>query len=167
MKALLTILTATLLTAGASAQAQEVPAWLCNMNFSGTNKSVQIIVGKSEFNGKGTVSCVSAHRERVEFPIKVTMSSKPIAPRVGLGKMELYGQALQIALTNDQPESLLGSYLVAEGRAALVGGAGVIAAVRASDKNFSLNISLQLVKGFGVDLGFRKMKIELDNDRLN
>lgn len=166
MKALLTILTTALLTAGVSAQAKEVPAWLCNMNFSGTNKSVQIIVGKSEFKGKGTVSCVSVHRERVEFPIKVTMSSKPIAPRIGLGKMELYGQALQIAL-NDQPESLLGNYLVAEGRAAVIGGAGVIAAVRASDKNFSLNISLQLVKGFGVDLGFRKMKIELDNEVLN
>ena len=150
--------------AAGMAHANSNPAWLCNLNFSGKSKSVQVIVGHSEFSGKGTVRCISNDREELVMPIKVTMTSKPIAPRIGLGKMELYGEALQLTLTNSDPTSLLGSYLVAEGRAAVVGGVGVIAAVRAKDDNFSLNISLQVVKGFGVDLGFRKMKIELDTE---
>ncbi|MBY0554712.1 hypothetical protein K2P97_09295 [bacterium] len=155
-----------ILTTGAMAQA-DVPAWVCALNFKGTSKSVQIIVGHSEFNGTGTVRCVSASQERVEYPITVKMSTKPLAPKIGLGKMELYGEALQIAISNGTPEALLGNYVIAEGRAAIIGGAGVIAAVRAADQNLSLSISLQLVKGFGFDLGFRKMVIALDPTRMN
>ncbi|MEQ1723917.1 MAG: hypothetical protein ABL930_12135 [Pseudobdellovibrio sp.] len=160
-----TIVLMAILTSGAMAQA-DVPAWVCALNFQGTSKSVQLIVGKSEFNGKGTVRCVSASNERVEYPIIVTMKTHPIAPKIGLGKMELYGEALQVAISNGTPEALLGDYVILEGRAAIVGGAGVIAAVRAADNNLSLSVSLQLVKGFGFDLGFRKMTIELDSARL-
>ena len=161
-----TIVALTILVAGTVAKADGLPAWVCNLNFQGTSKSAQIIVGKSEFNGKGTVRCVSASNLRAEYPVTVTMTSAPIAPRIGLGKMELYGESLQVTLNDGTPESLLGDYLVAEGRAAVIGGAGVIAAVHAGNTALSFNVSVQLVKGFGVDLGFRKMKIEVDSSRL-
>ncbi len=142
----------------------DVPAWLCAVNFTGTSKSVQIIVGKSEFNGTGTVRCVSAGNERVELPVKITMHSH-FAPRIGLGKMELYGEALQVVVAGN-PQSLLGDYLVLEGRGAIGLGAGVIAATKLDDKSLTLSLSLQLVTGGGIELGFRKMKIELDSARL-
>ena len=151
------------LVSGSFAMA-DVPAWVCAMNFTGTSKSVQIIVGKSEFKGAGTVRCVSASNERVEYPVTISMHSH-FAPRIGLGKMKLYGEALQVAIAGN-PESLLGTYLVAEGRAAIGVGAGFIAAVKADDDSVALNLSLQLVTGGGVELGFRKMKIELDQARL-
>ncbi len=158
------VILATIVLLSGSISMADVPAWVCALNFTGTSKSVQIIVGKSEFKGAGTVRCVSAGNERVEMPVKVTMHSH-FAPRIGLGKMNLYGEALQVTIAGS-PESLLGDYLVFEGRGAIGVGAGVIAAVKADDKSLALNISVQLVTGAGFELGFRKMKIELDSSRL-
>lgn len=159
---------AILLTgAFASANEVEVPAWICALNFHGTNKSAQVFIGKSEFKGQGTVRCVSASNDRVEYPVKVTMKTKPLAPNIGIGKMDLYGEALQIALTSTNPQALLGKYLVAEARAAVGVGAGALVAVRADEEALSLSVSLQLIKGVGFDIGFRKMIIELDTTRLD
>lgn len=142
----------------------DVPAWLCALNFTGKSKSVQIIIGKSEFNGKGTIRCVSSDNERTEIPVTISMNSH-FAPRIGIGKMELYGEALQVALSG-APQSMLGQYLLLEGRGAIGVGAGVIAATKVDDESLQLNLSLQLVSGGGIELGFRKMKIELDSSRL-
>lgn len=158
------LVTLAIISSAAVAEA-DVPAWLCNLNFQGQSKSVQIIVGKSEFKGAGTVRCVDGKGARVEYPVSVTMTSGPIAPRLGLGKFELYGEALQVAVSNKSPEALLGDYLVVEGRAGIVGGAGAMTAVHAGDDALSLTLSLQVVKGFGIEIGFRKMKIELDKTR--
>ncbi len=157
------LLVAAVVLSGSVAMA-DVPAWLCAMNFTGKSKSVQIIVGVSEFNGTGTVRCVSADNERVEMPVKISMNSH-FAPRIGIGKMELYGEALQVAVAGD-PQSLLGSYLLAEARGTIGVGAGVIAATKVDDESLTLSLSLQLVTGGGIELGFRKMKIELDSSRL-
>ena len=108
------VLLAVAVVLSGSVAMADVPAWLCAVNFTGTSKSVQIIVGNSEFNGTGTVRCVSAGNERVELPVKITMHSH-FAPRIGLGKMELYGEALQVVVAGN-PQSLLGDYLVLEGR---------------------------------------------------
>lgn len=161
------IVALAILTSGAMAQAADIPAWICNLNFQGKSKSVQVFVGKSEFNGAGTIRCLAASGETAEYPITVTMETKPLAPFVGLGKMKLYGEALQIALSTGTPEALLGNYYVAEARAAVGVGAGAIVAVRAGNENLSLTVALQLIKGFGAEVGFRKMKIELDHSRLN
>lgn len=156
------LLVAAVILSGSVAMA-DVQPWLCAMNFTGKSKSVQIIVGKSEFKGQGTVRCVSGD-ERVEMPVTISMHSH-FAPRIGLGKMELYGEALQITVAGN-PQSLLGNYLVFEGRAAIGVGGGVIAATKVDDESLTLSLSLQLVTGGGIELGFRKMKIELDSSRL-
>ncbi|MGZ3727043.1 MAG: hypothetical protein ACXWQQ_14695 [Pseudobdellovibrio sp.] len=161
-----TIVALTITLAGAFAHADLKPAWVCSLNFQGTTKGVQLIIGKSEFNGAGTISCVSSKEERTSLPVTVKMHSGIIAPRIGVGVMELYGEALQVPVFGT-PESLLGSYVVAEGRAALVGGAGVLAAVHAGDNGLALDVSLQLVKGIGFDIGFRQMDIALDTSRAN
>ena len=93
------------------------------------------------------------------------LGATPVAPLIGIGYMELYGESLQIALSNGTPKALLGQYLIAQAHAAVVGGIGAITAVRAADHNLSFTVSLQLVQGLGVDLGFTQMKLELDPTR--
>lgn len=160
------ILTIFSLILSFSVQASEnsIPAsnWLCALNFNGTSQSVQIIIGHSEFKGAGTISCVSSNGEAKRYPILVSMKTKPIAAKIGLGKMELFGEALQISLLASTPENLFGKYTVLEGRASIIGGAGVIVATHVSNPDLSLSITLQLAEGLGLDVGFRKMKIELD-----
>ena len=166
MKTVIAKTTVVLAILASGAMAQAAPAWLCNLNFQGKSKSVQVLIGVSEFNGTGTVRCIAPNHAEVEYPVTVTMKSKPLAPRIGLGKFEIYGEALQVAVSSANPEALLGKYLVAEARAGVGAGAGAIVAVHAQDKTLSLTLSLQVVKGFGVELGFRTMKIELDQSRM-
>lgn len=160
-----TILTLALIVSGSVASAAEVPAWLCAMNFEGVSKGVQILVGHSEFKGQGTVVCKAISGQEVSYPVKISMKAKPLAPKISLGVQKVYGESLKVALSTGNPEDLLGTYLIAQGRAAIIGGVGVITAVRASDKNLSFDLSLQVTKGLGLDLGFSKMKIEIDETR--
>lgn len=162
-----TILALAVMATASMASAKDIPAWGCGLNFTGVSKGVQVLIGFSEFKGSGTLTCRSAEGRRVEYPITVTMKSSLLAPRISVGYMELYGQALQIALSNGTPEALLGNYEIVSGRVAVGAGAGVITAVRAAQKDLSLSISLQLVKGAGLELGFSKLKIELDPSRTN
>jgi hypothetical protein len=160
-----TLLTIAFLASASVASATEVPAWLCAMNFEGVSKGVQILIGHSEFKGQGTVVCKAVSGQEVSYPVKITMKAKPLAPKISLGYQKVYGESLKLALSSGQPEDLLGTYVIAQGRAAIVGGVGVITAVRASDKNLSFDLALHVSKGLGVDLGFSKMKIELDETR--
>jgi hypothetical protein len=148
-------------TANTEKSVSKSPAWICSLNFNGVSKGVQIIIGFSEFKGSGTLKCKSAANEKVTYPVVVKMGASPIAPAISLGYMELYGEALQFALSNGTPEALLGDYLMAQGRASIIGGVGVITAVRAAQKDLSLTISLQLVHGLGLDLGFTRMNLSL------
>lgn len=162
-----TLLTIALVASGSMASAAEVPAWLCAMNFEGVSKGVQVLIGHSDFKGQGTVVCKAISGQEVSYPVKIKMSARPLAPKISLGYQKVYGESLKVALSTGQPEDLLGTYVIAQGRAAIIGGVGVITAVRASDKNFSFDLSLQVTKGLGLDLGFSKMKIELDETRSN
>lgn len=145
----------------ASANTESVPAWACSLNFKGVSQGIQILIGYSEFKGTGTLRCTSATGEKVSYPLNVKMGASPLAPRISIGYMELYGESLQFALSSGTPEALLGDYLIAQGRAAIIGGVGAITAVRAADENLSLTLSLQLIRGIGLDLGFNSMTLSV------
>lgn len=154
-----------LMLAGSIASAK--PTWLCAMNFNGVSKGIQIVLGKSSFEGRGTIHCQSfLTGEQRQLPILVTMKTAPIAPRITLGQMNVYGEALSINLNTGSPEALLGNYYVATGRIAWAAGLGALTAVHSADNNLSLNISLQALTGAGFELGFSKLNIALDQSRL-
>jgi hypothetical protein len=88
------------------------------------------------------------------------MSTKFLAPRVALGKFDVYGEAAQIGLFSNEPEDLLGTYLVAQGQGALVAGAGAMTAIHASIPHLTMQVSVQFVKGFGLNVGLTKMTLE-------
>lgn len=152
---------------GLTTQAKaDIPAWACNMTFKGKATGVKLILGKYHFNGTGDLRCISASGVKESYPITLKMKSKFIGPQVSLSKMELTGVATNIALFTNNPKDLLGNYLVAQGQAAVVGGVGVLAAAHTDIPAITLNLSLQFTKGFGINLGFDKLKIELDQDRM-
>lgn len=157
-KALITLA----IMAASSIASADVPAWVCAMNFNGVSKGIQVIVGHFEFKGKGTLSCTSASGQKAVYPVKISMDASPLAPEVGVGYMELYGEALSISLSHGTPTALIGNYSVEKASASLIGGAGVIRAVRLNNSGLTIALSLQLTKGLGVNLGFSKMKLALD-----
>lgn len=152
---------------GLTSQAKaDIPAWACNMTFKGKATGVKLIVGKYRFNAAGDLRCISASGVKESYPITLKMKSKFIGPQVSLSKMELTGVATNIALFTNNPKDLLGNYLVAQGQASVIRGVGVLAAAHTDIPAITLNLSLQFTKGFGVNVGIDKLKIELDQDRM-
>lgn len=157
MKKLLIAL-ATMVSMQAFAQS---PLWTCGMEFDAEGKGLQLIVGKYEVKGQGNLSCISLAGEEVEVPIKVSIDSTPVALRVAFGALTAKGVSAEIALFANNPEDLLGNYLVARAEAAVIGGVGAFVATHADFPALVLNVGLEFTQGFGVNLGIEKMTIEL------
>ncbi len=168
MKSLLIAI--TLICSGVLAQAQSrisPTGWACSMGFSGQATGVKLILGYYRYNAKGNLNCISASNERVSLPITVTMHASPISANISLSKMEMKGIAANISLLNTYPEAILGNYAVLQGSVAFIGGVGAMTAVHAELPSVTLNLSLQLVKGFGFNLGINRMIVALDESRMN
>ncbi|MFM6928842.1 MAG: hypothetical protein ACKOX6_10290 [Bdellovibrio sp.] len=148
-----------------SAHAFTAPAWSCNLNFKGEASGFKVILGNYQYNGKGTLSCMNPSGEVAEYPVTVKMKAKALSPQVAIGRMELTGQAAEIALFNTNPEAILGTYYVAQAQGSIIGGVGVITATRIDLPTLALKVSLQFAKGFGVNLGLNRMEIALDQSR--
>ena len=148
------------------ANATAAPAWACSMHFKGEASGVKILVGFYNFNGTGNLNCTSATGERKLYPIKLTMKAAPLSPQISFGKMELNGLAADISLFNTNPDALLGNYYIAQGQAAIIAGVGIITAIHTNPPEVALKISLQFAKGFGINLGLNRLKIELDQSRM-
>lgn len=135
-----------------------IPAWACNLNFKAHAQGFQIIVGKFDVKGRGVLRCVSAFEVRT-IPVSINMSTKYLAPRVAMGSYDVYGETTQIGLFAYNPEDLLGTYLIAEGQGTLVAGAGAMTAIRATIPHISMQLSVQFVRGFGLNAGVTTMTI--------
>lgn len=158
------LLTIAMVLGTASAQAYQAPAWACNLSFKGEAHGFKILFGNYHYNGKGNLNCVNLTGQTVHYPVKVTMKAKPLSPQIAFGHMELFGQAAEIALFDSAPESILGSYLVAQAQGAVIGGVGIVTATRIDLPTLALKVSLQFAKGFGVNLGLNRMDITLDQE---
>jgi hypothetical protein len=137
-----------------------IPAWACNINFKAHAQGFQVILGKFSVKGHGVLRCVSPFEEVRTIPVRINLSTKFFAPRVALGKFDIYGETAQIGLFANEPEDLLGTYIVAQGQGALIAGAGAMTAVRATIPHLSLQVSVQFVKGFGLNAGITTMTVE-------
>lgn len=160
MKKVLLAIAMVLGTATANASL-EAPAWACNLAFKGQAQGFKVILGNYHYEGQGDLNCVSLTGQTAHYPVNVTMKAKPLSPQVAFGRMELTGQAAEIALFDTNPESILGTYYVAQAQAAVLGGVGLITATRVDLPTMALKVSLQFAKGFGVNLGVNRMEISL------
>lgn len=144
----------------AQAHGHAAPEWNCALGFKGEATGFKILLGTYEFNGKGTLSCISALGQTVSYPVNVTMDARPLSLQIAVGHMELVGEALEIALFDCNPADILGTYYVAQGQAAIGLGAGAVAATRVDLPEVAFQLSVELTKGLGFNLGLNRMKIE-------
>ena len=159
MKKFLMIATLSLLAF--SAQANEGrAAWICGLNFHGESRGVQLLLGSFKTVATGELNCADGVGGVYKSPVRISMQSRFLAPTVGVGMFKMAGLATEISLLNSHPSVLFGNYLVAQGEVALVGGVGAFTAVRVSPPQIALNVSVQLLSGFGLEAGIQRMKIE-------
>lgn len=144
------------------AQAQEGKLWACGMEFKGVAQGIQILVGDFKLKSTGKLTCDDGNGTTEVIPVRVTMGAAPFAPRIAFGAFEVYGASAQIQLANRNPRDLMGEYAVLQAQAAVVGGVGLVTGIHASDNDIAVQLSLQFLKGLGVNFGFTTLKIELD-----
>jgi hypothetical protein len=144
------------------AHAIQAPAWACSLSFKGEAEGLKLIYGHYSFDGRGNLFCFSPTGQSVNYPVRVTMNAKKLSPQISFGRMKLFGQASEFSLFNMSPKHVLGTYHVAQGQAAIIGGIGIITASKVDLPQFALQISLQFARGFGMNLGLNRMVIALD-----
>lgn len=136
-----------------------IGAWVCGMKFRGTSGGVKVIVGKFSTVAYGTLRCVGLGKIYTQ-KVKVTIGHHFISPTVGAGYFKVYGKAAEVSLLNASPDKLLGKYLVAQGEAAVIVGAGAFTAVKVGLPQLAVEVSLQFLKGFGAQVGIDGMKVQ-------
>lgn len=170
MKKVVMVLAMVLGTVSANAESARTPAnsaqnWNCSFGFSGISTGLKILVGFYSFDGKGTLQCVSDAGQVATYPVKVTMRASPISPAISLGVMKVNAQAADFRLVGHNPDAVFGTYDLAQGQVAVLGGLGIVTAIHETEPTFSLKLALEFARGLGVNLGLNKMRVELDNNR--
>lgn len=165
MKTLAALMLAMGLTAGMTVKAEpkNPESWSCQLQFEAKGRGLQVIIGKFKMTGPGMMSCENAAGARKEIPVKVTMGGKFFQPQIAAGWLTVKGIAKGIGIS-DAPESLLGTYYLANAQVAVIGGLGASAGfdVERND-NLSFNVNLQVTKGFGIALGVERFELEAAN----
>lgn len=161
MKNLSLLLSVMALTLSASfAQAQiEEPIWNCSVTFDIKGGGLKLLIGHYKLDGYGYLSCVDVMGNTEEYPVYVTMGGTPVSLGLGIGHLRLVGVATGIGIAG-QPTDVLGSYLVAGARGALVIGGGADLALHATNSALTLNASVQAVSGLGANIGLDYLTIE-------
>ncbi|MBC7370135.1 MAG: hypothetical protein H7326_01130 [Bdellovibrionaceae bacterium] len=147
--------------ADVQADIQAAPAWACSMAFEGKGQGLKVILGRYRFLGYGVLNCTNVTGHHASYKVKITMRTGIVSPGVSIGKFEMKGRAADISLANSSPKALLGDYYIAQGQGAIVGGVGLLTAVKVGAPQLALKISVQFVKGFGINLSLNKMNISL------
>jgi hypothetical protein len=134
--------------------------WACGLDFEGTAEGFQIIVGSFTSRATGELHCQDNEGNTYNRKVRVNMQTEPLGPVVGFGSFRFAGGAANITLIGSSPRALFGEYIVASGRAAVIGGVGAFTALKVDSPELALEISLQVLEGFGVEAGFTKMTLQ-------
>lgn len=137
----------------------EAPVWDCALSFNVQGGGMKLIVGKFQLEGQGLISCMDVLGNTQDIPVYVTLGGAPVSLGFGIGKIQMAGIASGIGLAG-QPEDLLGEYMVAGVRGSLLVGGGADVALHATHRAFTLNTSIQIVSGLGVNAGIDYLTIE-------
>jgi hypothetical protein len=143
----------------AEAADKSAPAWVCQLGFKGQAKGFKLVLGKYRLHAAGNLNCVSIIGHTESYPVWLDIDANFFTPGIALGKYNVYGQSGQISLFNSEPSELFGRYMIAQGHATIVGGVGVLTAVKAGSPQLSLTLSLNVQKGFGFDATVNVLKI--------
>lgn len=150
-----------------SASAQEVqprlqePLWTCGMEMEVSGMDIQILVGYSKLEGTGKISCVDIAGNTEVLPVKVTMGTPVLFPRLAFAPaISIKGLATGIGLASGGPSALLGNYLVVDAKIAVGAGLGGSLALLGQSNAVTINMGIQGVEGFGIAVGGTFVKLE-------
>lgn len=155
--AIMGIVAALFVTNAAKADVQE-PVWSCAMTFEAKGGGAIVLVGYYEMNGTGRISCVDVAGNEEIIPIRVQLGGLPIQPNVGVGYFHIAGVASGIGVATD-PRALLGHYVTLSAQAGVIVGAGGNIAVRGGRDALTLNLGVEVLHGFGAQLGVNQLII--------
>ena len=132
----------------------DAPTTTCRLEFQVKGTDIQILLGYSKLRGKGKIECFDPSGAREERPIKVTIGTPLLFPRISFApSLVVRGRAEKIKILKGGPQVLLGSYNTLDVRAALVAGAAAIVALEGEDNGILINLNLHDVEGFGLAAG--------------
>jgi hypothetical protein len=136
----------------------------CNLNFTATGRSAYIVVGGTNIQGSGMMTCYDFLKNVIEdIPIKVTIRG----PGVGLGVTGLNISGGQRGLgISESPDSLLGDYLVLRGNAAVGVGGAASTGIRIGKGSIQLTAQVEATSGLGAGLDLLTFSIERDSSRV-
>lgn len=133
----------------------------CNVSFHATGRSAYFLLGYTNIDGSGMMSCYDFAENVVEeIPLKV----KVRGPGAGLGitGLNISGGQAGIGL-NSSPDALLGEYLVVRGNAAVGVGGAASSGIRIAKGAFYLTVQIEANSGLGA--GVDLLSFELKRDR--
>jgi len=133
----------------------------CGLDFQVKGTDIQILVGYSRLRGVGTISCIDASGKKTSLPIKVTVGTPILFPRVSFAPwLIVRGSATDVKFLGQGPETLRGKYLTLDIRVAVDRGAASILALESEDGSIVIDLILDDVEGFGLAVGGTIVTIE-------
>lgn len=133
----------------------------CNLEFQVKGTDIQILIGYSRLRGAGSIACLDPSEKQVILPIKVTIGTPILFPRVSFApSLIVRGAATGIRVLADGPAALRGKYLTLDIRAALGQGAASILDLESEDGGTVIQLRLHDVEGFGLAVGGTIVTIE-------
>ncbi|MBT3984105.1 MAG: hypothetical protein HOE90_22305 [Bacteriovoracaceae bacterium] len=145
---------------GISSQASaSTDLWNCALKFNLKGRGAQIIFGSFSLKGKGEITCVSLEGDVETSDVFIKIGGRPLGLRIALGRYSVVGGGYNIAVS-DGVDSLLGNYAVVNMTGSLGTGAGATIAAISNENSLGLNLTLEAVNGFGINVGLSRMSIE-------
>lgn len=142
-------------------QARAASVSTCSLEFQVKGTDIQILVGYSRLRGIGSVSCIDASGKQTSLPVKVTVGTPILFPRVSFApSLVVRGAATGIQILDKGPEALRGKYLTLDIRVALGQGAASILQLESEDGGTVIQLGLHDVEGFGLAVGGTIVTIE-------
>ncbi len=133
--------------------------WVCGFAFKGTSKGIKVIVKHFKTEAYGVLKCKGVPGQSFTRDVKITIGHHWIGATAGIGYFKLAGVSSEVSLLNCSPDKIFGKYVVAQGEGAIIGGVGAFTAVKVGLPQLAFNISIQLLKGLGVQVGVDKLTI--------
>lgn len=146
----------SLISASVSAQTEPLT---CSLTYHVKGGGLQIGLGYFKLQGNGELNCDGLHGAIYNRLVHVTIGGHPVAARIGVGVLELYGASGSFGF-NGSIDDLYGHYAIANVQAAVILGAGAEFSVENPSKGLRFNVGIAGSDGFGAEVGFSILTIE-------
>ena len=141
-----------------SVNAAHAEPMTCELSYSVDGGGLQLGVGYFKLKGDGILDCMDSFGILHTRLVKVTLGGSPIAARIGAGYLFVTGQSASFGFNGDMND-LYGSYLLAEGNAAVGLGVGAHFSIQNPINGLRMTLGITGSYGLGAEAGISLLKI--------